>query len=151
MTIPSNYLIADALRDNLMNNSEIERYLNVRSKTIKVNPYANVDPNKAPWIGVYVRTNTIEANALPRNFKGSIALSIVSQASSTDSCTCAEKLMNLVAHIEQTIIDDLKLKTTVDLITSIDTQYTYLETERENMYFQMAITNLTAEVRANAR
>lgn len=151
MTIKSDYDIAVALKEVLESSSNFMRYLSDRSKRIPINEMMNEDINRAPWAGIYFRSARIEANTLPRGFKDYKNMSVILQSQSTDPAVCFEKMGAMVKEAKQAIINNRTLRNTVDMITGdIEINYTYIETDRESLYFQMANINFTTEVRANA-
>lgn len=144
--------IAVELCNRLTNYPALKTLLSLKSKEVPLNEFMNEDPNRAPWVGVYLRSSTIDPTALPRSYKDVVRLSIVAQASHLKSKRdCAIKLGELNKQIFNCLLEDVKLNNTVDMLNNISTDYTYVETDRENLHFQMAVIDIEFEVRANAR
>lgn len=152
MSMVDSYTIAQALRDRLQNNATLAAELAIASKAIEINQYANTQAENAPWVGVYLRSATTAPHTTARGYLSKIHLAIVTQASSLVSPDdCTKVLCRINKLVEDVLTTDQTLKATVDMISDIKTDYTYVEGDRESLYFQMAVIDITAEVRKNAR
>lgn len=144
--------IAIQLCNRLTDYPALAALLNIKSKEVPLNEFMNEDPNRAPWIGVYLRSSTIDPTSFPRAYKDVVKLSIVTQASHLKSKKdCAIKLGDLNKQVFNCLLEDVKLNNTVDMLTTLSTDYTYVETDRTDLHFQMAVIDVEFEVRANAR
>lgn len=139
---------------NIINNkSAVTQELNQHSKNIRLNMNINEDPNKAPWMGVFLTRSTIEPNTTARGWLQVIEAVIVTQSSDLrDSNRCMEKLEILNKGVCDAIMEDTtKLNGTVDNIRSLDISYTNAERGKDNVFFQASLIDVTVEVRVNGR
>lgn len=149
MAMIDEYVVLEAVKSVLENNSEINKSLNSHSKAIRINTPINEDYTKAPWIGIYHNRNRTLPHTTGRKWLQRLEMNIVVQSSSGESADlCMRKLTKLVKEINSTITDKNNLKGKVDAVVEIDTAYTNIE--GEDAYFQVALINVIAEVRNGA-
>lgn len=151
MNVLNSFNILKTLRDVLRDTDAIVSLLGRNAQAIPINEYANEDENATPWAGIYLRRSTIEPGTIPKGWKTLLEVSIVTQVAETREDTATGLLDDLNREIINTVANNLDLRRTVDMVRDINVEYTYLETDRETLYFQMAIINLTLEVRGNVR
>jgi len=119
---------------------------------VEQSTYINMDPDMTPWIGVYKGPVNYAPGSLGRHaqsWEATLKLTIIVQAAhGGDAAVCSERL----AQYEQTVLDavwsDPTLGGLVDMITGLDIEYSYNNTESETMYHQQSIITVTAEARA---
>lgn len=117
--------------------------------------YVNVDPNRAPWVGVY-RSNvkyeprTLGAGNTINNWEGYPSIRVLIQAQSyVNGEDVEDKLEGYVQDVIDAVLADPTIGGTVDMVNDIDVNYGYSETESETIYFQTAIVTFDLEVRTS--
>lgn len=152
MALANAYDVLSALRERLNNKPEIKVLLGRGAKYIPINGPMNETATNAPWMGVYLTRNSIRPNAMPKGWLHTFHIAIVIQASDPrDPDACAERLETLVKHSLDVLADDVRIGNTVDAVTEMEISYTNVERGRQDVHFQMAVIDLIAEVRKNAR
>ena len=147
------YGVARELKNMLQRDKDLAAILNHRSKEILINEFANEEPNLAPWCGVYCNSANINPNTLPRGWKAQpLRVTVLLQASNMKSSeACFETLQQMVSAALDVITARNTLNGKVAMLTSIDLSYTYIQSERESLYFQAAIIELEYELTGTAR
>jgi len=109
----------------------------------------NEDVNRTPWIGVYKGGASFEPRTIGyQSFEADISMRVLVQATSLKSGNdCSVLLDDYVSMVLKAIRKDLTLSQTVDIITRMSVEYSYTETDRSTLYFQMAsiIINATKD------
>lgn len=112
--------------------------------------YINMDPDRAPWVGIYKGPVTYSPSSLGRNaqsWKAVVSLIIVVQASHLGS---SSECCRLLGSYEQKVLDaiwsDPKFGSQVDMVTGLSTDYSYNNLESDSMYHQQSTIKITAEV-----
>ena len=114
--------------------------------------YVNQVAKNAPWCGVYRAPVVYEPRTLGRganNWEGTPEFRVVIQASSFKDGgeDCEDVLESQVVEVLDALESDLTIGSTVDMITKIEVDYSYIEAEETTMYFQSAFVLVTTEVR----
>ena len=123
---------------------------NLKGFTIERSEFINNDPGRAAngWIGLYRRAVDYDPRNLgnsPNNFEGTLDFLVVVQRTSMRSGSDAEDVLE--ASVKNVLDRVVQLpRTYIEHFSDISIDYTYLETDRETMYFQGALITFTAEV-----
>ena len=110
----------------------------------------NEDAGKASrgWIGLYRRTVDYDPRNLgvsPNNYHGELQFVVFVQRAVMSSGSAAEDALE---EDVKNVLDRLVQlpRTYVDTFTDLVIEYTYQEAERQTLYFQGALINVTAQV-----
>lgn len=109
----------------------------------------NNDPNRTPWAGVYRGKAPVAPRILGSSdaWQMSPQYKIVLQASHLGSYEeCEDKLNALVEDVLSCVFANVTIKDTVDMVTDVEVEYGYIDTEVDTLHFQSAIITLTTEV-----
>jgi hypothetical protein len=141
------HTISKALRDQIKNYGAVKDL----DPTIMLGDYVNTDPSRTPWIGVYRDEADHEPHTLGHNqWRSTIKNKIVIQEATTESGErCQELLDNLLKEVSAAILSDLTIGGAVLHTSLASVQFTYIETDRESLYYQGAIITITSEARSN--
>ena len=137
--------ITAALVDQLKNDSELTQL----GASISRNRYLNENPENTPWIGVYKNNVPYDTRTLGRHntsWKASPDLRIVVQQGGLDEIVVEDKLENLIKRVLDAVWTDSTFDSEVDMVTGLDVQYSFQETNSEDQYFQWAIISVKLEV-----
>jgi len=114
----------------------------------------NTDPGRTPWAGVYRASVTYAPGTLghhAQSWDASVEIKVVVQAADPTG-EGAQAEVDLARYEQLTVAAlwaDPTLGGTVDMLTALSVDYTFVETEDdENVYFPNAIITVTAEVGA---
>jgi len=120
------------------------------SHTVERADYVNMDPHRAPWIGVYRTRVKYDPRTLGRNaasWNGTVVIRLmVQQTSMISGEDCENQLEANIASVLAAVWSDETWESTVDMVTGMEIEYSYKEHELESIYFQWALITLTAEV-----
>ncbi len=118
--------------------------------TIERSEMVNEDPGRATtgWIGIYRRSVDYDPRNLgapPNNYHGTLDFMVIVQRTDLKSGQDAEDaLEDSVKKVLERVVQ--MPRDYVEHFSDISIDYTYLETERDTMYFQGALITFTAEV-----
>lgn len=125
--------------------------LDYRDALITRREYVNRNPGLTPWIGVYPRRRSLAPRTLGNTatmWQATFEITVVVQATSRRSGEGAEDLLEEYhADVLAALESDRTLGGTVDMIVGYQTEYSYVETESESLFFQEALITLTAEAK----
>lgn len=115
--------------------------------------YMNMDPNKAPWLGVYRTGVSYKPGRLgsgnPDAWDSTIEIKLVVQASHRNSGdACEDRLELYIKHVLESVWSDPTWQATVDILVDMKVDYSYKRDDTSTIYFQWAMISLTAEVSA---
>ena len=122
----------------------------VKSAAIVRQGVVNENAGQTPWIGIYkavIQTRPRSLGAHASSWQKTVNLKTLVQVFSASGGDAAEdELEALIEDMERLIFDNLTLSGTVDMITGVDTEYRFIESEAESIFFQMAEMTIIAEV-----
>ncbi len=141
------HAISKALRDQIRDYGPV----NDLDPVIALGDYVNTDPSRTPWIGVYRDEAEHEPHTLGHNqWRSTVKNKIVIQEATSESGErCQELLDNLLKEVSAAILDDLTIGGSVLHTSLASVQFTYIETDRESLFYQGAIITITSEARSN--
>lgn len=123
--------------------------------TITRSEYINTDPSDVPWAGVYRVTTTYSPGTLGHHaasWDGTVEIKVVVQAASTsgDGAQAEVDLCRYEEAVITAIWSDPTIGNTVDMLTGLAVDYTFVDTGEDNeaLYFPNAVITVTAEVTA---
>lgn len=110
--------------------------------------FVNMDPNAAPWGGVYRGKVSYAPRTLGyNNWEATVGLRvIVQEASIVSGEDCETKLESFVNKVIEAASSDKTLDGAVDMMNSISVEYGFTETDRSSLHFQSAIITFEYEV-----
>lgn len=113
--------------------------------------YVNMDPDLAPWLGIYRTKADYSPRALGRGNAGAwsatVTIRLLIQTSSLQGGDDCEDLLE--AYVKDTldaVWADPTWTSTVDMVTGLDIEYSYKDADTSTIYFQWAMVTITAEV-----
>jgi hypothetical protein len=120
-------------------------------KNVERGEYVNKDPARTPWCGVY-RT---EVHYLPkvlghhsRSWQALLTVKLVVQAHAATGPSAEDACEEAVQKVLTAVLGDLTALTTMEMLKSIDVEYSYDETKSETIDFQWAFITLVYETRS---
>ena len=136
--------ITTALQEQLQSNQYVALFLN--NQSVGRDEPINEDPNRVPWVCVYKGSIAYDPRTLGYNsFEADIAIRVLVQATSLKSGEdCSTLIDDYVQKIVAAIRSDKTIGGTVDIITSIAVEFSYTETDRTTLFFQMAEITINA-------
>ena len=141
--------VTAALKTLLDANGTVSAWL---YKPVVNGDFINELPGQTPWVGVYrgsVAHNPRTLGMQPNNWESTITLKVVLQDTSYKSAADCEALLELhVKDVITAIVTDTTIGNTVDMVNSFKISYGYIDTDRESLYYQTAIIEFEAEVKA---
>jgi hypothetical protein len=106
----------------------------------------NENPNRAPWLGIYtvkVSHNPESIGTSSRRWKGDIELVLVVQAVSLKGgLDCYKLLEKYVKEVVSSVLGDTTFGNSIDLVESLDVDYSYNRTDSSTLHFQEAYISL---------
>lgn len=113
--------------------------------------YVNKDSALTPWCGVY-RTNV---NYTPKvlghhskSWQALLTIKLVVQEHAATGPETEDALEEAVQRVMSAVLSDLTVYTKVEMLKSIDIEYSYDETESSTLDFQWAFITLVYETRS---
>ncbi len=136
--------ITSALRDQIQN---FESVIDVTGgMEIGKSEVINEDINNCPWACVYRSSQSIAPYALGGSYDNEPVLKIIIQAASLLSGEdCENILESYVNEIIEAIKDDVTIQGTVDIISSIEIAYGFINSDEHDAYFQSAIIEVNVK------
>jgi len=120
-------------------------------KNVERGEYVNKDPARTPWCGVY-RT---EMHYLPkvlghhsRSWQALLTVKLVVQAHAATGPAAEDACEEAVQKVMTAVLSDLTAQTTMEMLKSVDIEYSYDETKSETIDFQWAFITLVYETRS---
>lgn len=120
-------------------------------KDVERGEYVNKDPARTPWCGVY-RT---EVHYLPkalghhsRSWQVLLTVKLVVQAHANTGPEAEDACEEAVQRVMTAVLGDLTILATMDMLKSIDIEYSYDETKSSTIDFQWAFITLVYETRS---
>lgn len=120
-------------------------------KNVERGEYVNKDPACTPWCGVY-RT---EMHYLPkvlghhsRSWQALLTVKLVVQAHAATGPAAEDACEEAVQKVMTAVLGDLTTQTTMEMLKSVDIEYSYDETKSETIDFQWAFITLVYETRS---
>lgn len=120
---------------------------------IKRGEYINMNPDLAlssPWIGVYKSDTAYDPRTLGKHsmsWDGTVSIRLVVQATANDNgALCEERLADWEAKVLDAAWSDTTWGGKIDMITGLNSEYSYNETKSETMYFQQVVITITARL-----
>lgn len=136
--------ITKALQEQLQYNQDVAGFLSGQS--VGRDEPINEDPNRVPWVCVYKGGIKYDPRTLGYNsFEADIELRVLVQATSLKSGEdCSELIDDYVQKIVAAIRADKTIGGTVDIVTNLSVDFSYTETDRSTLFFQMAEITINA-------
>lgn len=108
----------------------------------------NVDPEKAPWIGIYpalgdYRSRVLGLGAGFRDQREGIIV-VVQQQSRTSGQNCQDKLGDLLVNVVNSILSDPSIGGTVSNLEDLRVLHAEPKTQGSQASFQSSVINFTA-------
>jgi hypothetical protein len=119
-------------------------------KSVERGEYANKDPARAPWCGVYRTAISYAPHVLGnhnRSWRAGITVKLVVQAHDATGEKTEDMLEEAVHKAMTAVLGDLNLAATVNMLKSISIEYSYDETDSSTLDFQWAFITLEYEAR----
>lgn len=118
---------------------------------ITLGEFVNVDPSRTPWIGVFRDKVSDTPRTLGHNtWNTTLTLKVIVQAASMESGEdCQTLLDSYVKETRAAILSDLTFGNSVLHTSQLDTEFNYVDTERESFYYQSAVISIQCEGRSN--
>lgn len=139
--------ITSALRDQIQN---FESVISITDgMTIGKSEVVNEDVSNCPWCCVYRSSQTISPYTLGGSYDNDPILRIIIQAASFKSGEdCEDILESYVKEIVEAITSDTTIQETVDIVSSIEIAYGFINSDEHDAYFQSAIieVNIKGEI-----
>ena len=139
--------VTKALVKQLSEHPELVGFL----KNVERGEYVNKDPGRTPWCGVY-RT---EMHYLPkvlghhsRSWQALLTVKLVVQAHAATGPAAEDACEEAVQKVMTAVLSDHTAQTTMEMLKSIDIEYSYDETKSETIDFQWAFITLVYETRS---
>lgn len=114
--------------------------------TISQGEIVNENPNHAPWLGIYtqkVSHNTETIGTTLKRWKGDITLILVVQATHLRSgAECYALLEKYVKEVVTSVLSDTTFGDSIDLVESLDVDYSYNRSDESTLHFQEAYITL---------
>lgn len=111
--------------------------------------YVNMDPNRAPWLGIYrtrIQYNPRTLGRGPNAWQGVLTLRLLIQATHLESGeACEARLEGYIKNTLDAVWEDPTWSSVVDMVTGLDVEYSYKEDESGTIWFQWAMVTITAE------
>lgn len=119
--------------------------------SIQRGDYVNMNPHRAPWLGIYRTDVKYDPRALGKHsnsWEATITVKLLVQASHLQSgSACEDRLESYIMVVLDALWEDPTWNNLVDMITAFNVEYSYKETDESTIYFQWAM--LTIEARAS--
>ena len=120
-------------------------------KGIERGEYVNKDAARTPWCGVY-RTQVDYAPKVlghhSRSWQALLTVKLVVQAHDATGAKAEDACEAAVQQVMAAVLSDLTVYTKVDMLKSINIEYSYDETESKTLDFQWAFITLIYETRS---
>lgn len=120
-------------------------------KNVERGEYVNKDPARTPWCGVY-RTETHYLPKVlgrhPRSWQALLTVKLVVQAHAATGPAAEDACEEAVQKVMTAVLGDLTAQTTMEMLKSVDIEYSYDETKSETIDFQWAFITLVYETRS---
>lgn len=142
--------ITSALQTTFRNSATLAAH-GFTTNTILRGDYVNMNPNRAPWLGIYRTRVNNNPRTLGRGnnteWQGTVTIRLMVQASHGQSgSACEDRLESYIKDVLDEVWADPTWTNTVDMVTAMDVEYNYKETDSASIYFQWALITITAEV-----
>lgn len=121
-----------------------------RFKTIERGEYINKDPAITPWCGVYRTTVSYEPKQLghhAQTWKSLLTIKLVVQAHAGTGQQAEDDLEDAVQRVMTAVLSDLTIGNTVEMLKTLNIEYSYDETQSETLDYQWAFVTLVYETR----
>lgn len=120
-------------------------------KDIERGEYYNKDPGRTPWCGVYRTEMHYTPKVLghhSRSWQALLTIRLVVQAHDVTGPGAEDACEEAVQRVITAVLSDLTAQTTMEMLKSIDVEYSYDETKSETIDFQWAFITLVYETRS---
>lgn len=120
-------------------------------KGIERGEYANKDSARTPWCGVYRTQVGYQPRVVghhSRSWEALLTVRLIVQAYDSTGPKAEDACEAAVQQVMAAVLSDLTVHTTVDMLKSIDIEYSYDETESSTLDFQWAFITLIYETRS---
>jgi len=137
--------ITQALQQQINDYQAVRAFMNL--KEVQRDAPINEDEDNIPWVCVYKGAVDYAPNTLGSHgyLQADLTLRVLVQAISWESGDeCSTLLDGYVKTIVSAIRSDMTIKGKVDIITSLSVDFSYTETDRTSLYFQMASITINA-------
>lgn len=118
--------------------------------TVERSEWVNENPSRCPWLGIYRGGMDYSPETLgngPDYWTGAMTLRLMVQAANYESGAAVEdELEGYVRDVIGKVFSDTTIRGSVDMVTGVSVNYSYIAEDSETLYFQAAIIELNLEV-----
>lgn len=147
MTLINTADVTKALVKQLSEHPDLIGFL----KNVERGEYVNKDPARTPWCGVYRTEMHYLPKVLghhPRSWQALLTVKLVVQAHAATGPAAEDACEEAVQKVMTAVLGDLTAQTTMEMLKSVDIEYSYDETKSETIDFQWAFITLVYETRS---